>query len=73
MNKINHYLQLATPLLLGIAFGLFAWWRLMAHEALLYAAQEHSLWLSGSQVVSDMLGQPGGMLSWMGCYLTQYF
>jgi len=66
-------LKYIIPALLGVAFGILAWVRLSAHEALLFAAQEHSLWLSGGQFFSDMLSQPGGIFSWAGCYLTQTF
>lgn len=43
------------------------------HADLLYASQEHSLWMSGGDFLMTMLGRPMGLLQWCGAYLTQYF
>ena len=61
-------------LLLGILFAALAWVRLvMYHDELLYEAQEQNFWQSGAMFFQQVLQQPGGVLSWCGMYLTQYF
>jgi len=39
----------------------------------LYAVQDHSLFLKGRTFMYEKLAVPGGLLEWLGCYLTQFF
>lgn len=47
---------------------------LISNESeVLYRSQELSLWVPGEQYQSTLTIYPGGWLSWLGCYMTQYF
>ena len=39
----------------------------------LYAVENHSLWLNSRHFLEERMLQPGGLMMWAGCYLTQYF
>lgn len=72
MNK-KKILNCIVPLLSGIVFAVYSYLKLSDASDMLYAAQEHSLWQSGSLFFNEMLQSSGGIFSWAGCYLTQYF
>lgn len=73
MEKLKKHLSLYVPIAAGIAFALLAWHQLSQASDLLYAAQEHSLWYADNSFMQSMLQQPGGIFSWAGRYLTQFF
>lgn len=63
-----------VPIILGIAFAVLAWVRLVVQNSeLLFEGQNQEHWESGSFYFMQMLSEPGGILSWAGQYLTQYF
>lgn len=71
---MKQHLRILVPIIAGLIFAGFAWNRLVNGSSdLLYAAQEHSLWLSESSFFHEMCLKPGGILSWCGRYLTQFF
>lgn len=39
----------------------------------LFALQEHSLWVKGRTFMMDTVADRGGWISYIACYLTQYF
>lgn len=39
----------------------------------LYSVQDHSLFLRGRTFMAEKMAVPGGLLDWLGCYLTQFF
>ena len=52
----------------------FAYWLLaMENGTLLYAVQEHNLWISDASYWHDKMAFVGGFAQWVGCYLTQFF
>lgn len=52
----------------------FAFWLLAVENAtLLYAVQEHNLWIGDASYWQDKMAFVGGFAQWVGCYLTQYF
>ena len=62
------------PMSLAIAFAIVAWVRLVVNNSdLLIEAQDQSSWQSGSLFFAQMTQQPGGILSWAGRFLTQFF
>ena len=62
------------PILLGVAFVVVAWLRLVVQNSdLLLEAQDQGFWQPGELYYSQVLQQPGGWFSWAGQYLTQYF
>ena len=40
---------------------------------MLFTAQDRSIFLSTSEFFAERMALPGGLLNWVGCYLTQYF
>ena len=73
-ERLTKFGRVGLPVLCGLAFVCLAWFRLVVNNAdLLYEAQEQSLWMSGSLFFHQCVEQPGGVLSWAGRYLTQFF
>lgn len=71
--NIKKYLDTSVKAAVGIALAIIAWMRLSSHHDLLYEAQDHSYWQPGMQFFHEICQYPGGLFSWAGCYLTQYF
>lgn len=44
-----------------------------SESEVLFKSQEQSLWMPGETFYRTLSIYPGGLLSWMGCYMTQYF
>lgn len=62
------------PFVYPLVFIALAMYRLVGLNAdMLYEAQEQSYWQPGMQFWNEMLQQPGGVFSWLGCLLTQTF
>lgn len=63
---------LSTSILLCVL--LVAGHQLIDSESeVLFKSQEQSLWLPGETFYRTLSIYPGGMLSWLGCYMTQFF
>lgn len=57
-----------------MAFSIVAYLILVVfHNDYLYAVENHSLWLNSRHFLEERMLQPGGLMMWAGCYLTQYF
>lgn len=57
-----------------MAFSIVAYLILVVfHNDYLYAVENHSLWLNSRHFLEERMRQPGGLMMWAGCYLTQYF
>lgn len=70
----NKKLNYIIPCILVIGFAVWAWIRLVVENSdLLYEAQNQSFWQPGRLFLEQTLLQPGGWISWVGKYLTQYF
>lgn len=62
------------PFVYPLVFIALAIYRLVVvNSDVLFQAQEQSFWQPGSQFFGAMLKEPGGIFSWVGCYLTQFF
>ncbi len=73
-GRLTRFGRVGLPILCGLAFVCLAWFRLVVKNAdLLYEAQEQSLWVSGNLFFRQCLLQPGGVFTWAGRYLTQFF
>lgn len=46
---------------------------LLSQSDYLYELQEHSLWSRSHTIMSEVLGNDNGWLTYISCYLTQYF
>ncbi len=77
-NKTRHHQRNITRLLSS------SWFPILIFSAIayiilavffndyLYAAENHSLWLNSIHFLEEHMRQPGGLMMWAGCYLTQY-
>ncbi len=62
------------PICYSICFALIAWFFLYVRNAdTLYFMQDRGWWNSTSLFFRECVRAPGGLLSWTGAYLTQYF
>lgn len=62
------------PIALLILGLLFAAMQLINNESeVLFKGQEMSLWIPGDTYYNHFNMYPGGWLSWVGCYMTQFF
>ena len=62
------------PLIYGVAFAVLAWVILVVKNSdLLFTAQDRSIFLHTPEFLAENLAVPGGLLSWAGCYLIQFF
>ncbi|MCF0198182.1 MAG: hypothetical protein HUK02_02515 [Bacteroidaceae bacterium] len=62
----------ASLLVLGLLIGLGGW-VLGSETDVLFRAQELSLWLPSRHFYDTSTIYPGGTLTWMAAYMTQYF
>jgi len=57
-----------------LAFALFAYYMLAVRNAdYLFAVQERSLFLFDSQFFDMTMVKPGALMTYVGCFLTQFF
>lgn len=62
------------PCLYCIVFAALAWTFLVGHNSdTLFQMQERGYWNDSMLFFNDCMRFPGGLLSWAGAYLTQYF
>lgn len=59
--------------IIATIFALVAAVSLMTHSDYLYALQEQSLFVKGHTFMLTALHHNGGLWTWIGCYLTQFF
>ncbi len=77
-KKESKALSIATQYvwvaLAALLFGAFAYYMLaIKNEDYLFAVNEHSLFQPDNGFFMQMLSKPGGLMSWIGCFLTQLF
>lgn len=73
-NILNRYLPLALPVLFIIYFIVLAWHFLYSRNAdTMFFLQDRGWWNSTTLFFKDCIAVPGGLLSWTGAYLTQFF
>ena len=62
------------PLIAGLAFAALTWllFNIFEHEYL-FRVQELSLWLPTKVYFDERMMLPGGLLSYIACFLTQFF
>ena len=62
------------PLIAGAAFAIITWalLNIFEHE-FLYRVQELSLWLPTKVYFDERMMVPGGMMTYIACFLTQFF
>ncbi|MBQ0058148.1 MAG: hypothetical protein KBT20_10875 [Bacteroidales bacterium] len=71
MNILKRYV---LPVATALIFVAFAWWQLIVlNSDVLYLAQDMSYWQPGILFFDQCLAEPGGIFSWAGCFLTQFF
>lgn len=51
----------------------YSYYKLLSHSDYLYELQEHSLWSRSHTVMSEVMGNDNDWLTYISCYLTQYF
>ena len=62
------------PLIAGLAFLAITWLLLNIFEhEYLYRVQELSLWLPTEVYFDERMMVPGGLMSYIACFLTQFF
>lgn len=62
------------PLIAGLSFAFVVWVLLNAFEhEFLFRVQELSLWLPTKVYFDERMLVPGGMMSYIACFLTQFF
>ncbi|MBO7067188.1 MAG: hypothetical protein J6W52_00670 [Bacteroidaceae bacterium] len=62
------------PILYSVAFVVLAWVFLVGKNAdTLFFMQDRGYWNDSMVYFHDCMRMPGGFLSWVGSYLTQYF
>ena len=68
-NKLKHF-----PLIAGMAFVAITWalLNIFEHEYL-FRVQELSLWLPTKVFFDERMLVPGGLMSYIACFLTQFF
>lgn len=73
-SKRSDILHALCPILLLVAALIGAALMLLHSESeVLFKSQEMSLWIPGDQYYNQLTVYPGGWLSWVGCYMTQFF
>ena len=73
-TKCNKSYTLITCFILPFLFALYAFYMLaIKNSDVLYSVQEHSIFLFSTEFFKSMTAIPGGILSWMGCFLIQFF
>lgn len=73
-TKLADKLSRWIPLLGGVIFCVIALFQLIGlNSDYLFAVQEQSLFLEGWDFFAETFSVPGGVVAWMGCYLTQMF
>ncbi len=72
--SVNESKLKRLPLIAGLAFGTITWLllNLFEHE-FLFRVQELSLWLPTKIYFNERMMEPGGMMSYIACFLTQFF
>lgn len=71
---INPILLKLFPYLFALLFGVFAFIMLaLKNNDYLYMVQEKSLFQNTEYFFKEQMNNPGGLLYWGGCYLTQFF
>lgn len=72
-KNINFPLWL-LPIIYSVVFVIFAWIFLVGKNAdTLYYMQDRGRWNDTMLYFQECMRMPGGFLSWVGSYLTQYF
>ncbi len=72
----NHgrWIDASLPTLSFILFALWAAYMLIARNSdYLYTASEHTLWIADRSFFDMTMVKPGGLITWLGCLLTQFF
>ena len=73
-KKLNFSHLFATKWFPIMAFSIVAYLILAVFfNDYLYAVENHSLWLNSRHFMEERMQQPGGLMMWAGCYLTQFF
>lgn len=68
-DKLKH-----LPLIAGLTFLVITWLLLNIFEhEYLYRVQELSLWLPTEVYFDERMMVPGGLMSYIACFLTQFF
>lgn len=63
-----------VPWIWAFLLSVLAWFYLVVlNSEVLYAASEHSLFMSGSEYLHECMSKPGGGLRWLGTWATQLF
>ncbi|MBQ8051778.1 MAG: DUF998 domain-containing protein [Bacteroidaceae bacterium] len=70
MKNKERYL---VPLLLAVALVVMGWMVLRTESEVLYRMQELSLWLPTRYFLKISTFYPGGLLTWAGALMTQFF
>jgi len=71
---ISPKMQMIMPWCYAAIFAVIAAYFLISKNSdTLYMAQSRNLFMSSSEYFSDCMKYPGGILAWLGTYLTQYF
>lgn len=61
-----------SSLLLLAACCCLGGWLLFQDRLLMFRMQEMNLFISGTEYLQSLMQYPGGMLSWMGCWCTEW-
>ena len=70
MKTINRFI---VPLLLTVALAIMGWLVLRTESDVLYRMQELSLWLPTRHFFDTSIIYPGGVLTWLAAFMTQFF
>ncbi|MBP5515247.1 MAG: hypothetical protein J6Y04_10840 [Bacteroidaceae bacterium] len=70
MKTINRFI---VPLLLTVALAIMGWLVLRTETDVLYRLQELSLWLPTRHFFETSIIYPGGVLTWLSAFMTQFF
>lgn len=71
---VSAWQRLCLPVSYSLMFAALAWYFLVCRNAdVLYALQDRGWWNDTPLFWNDCWRVPGGLLSWCGAYLTQYF
>ena len=66
--------QMIMPWCYAAIFAVIAaYFLIVKNSDTLYMAQGHNLFLHTSEYFSECMSKPGGLLTWLGTYFTQYF
>lgn len=73
-NNCHKRYSLISNIILPILFAIFTFYMMAVKNSdVLYAIQEHSIFQFSLDFLKSMLNTPGGILTWLGCFFTQFF